>query len=116
MAPPPRLGRLGDGLGIGVRDAFRVNVAHGFVVVEVAVAPVTTLEADAGVAVAIVDTAVKPNMKSPIAGTPEVDPIGPRPIAWGPQRAAERRQPPHAGHPEVSQRSVSPVARRPQIA
>jgi hypothetical protein len=85
-------------------------------VIEIIVTPpVTTLEADTAISEAVVHAAVKPNMRPPIAAVPEVNAVGPTPVAGRPQHAGRRRLHPCAGHPVVVTVIPSPVARRPDV-
>ncbi|CUI67571.1 Uncharacterised protein [Achromobacter xylosoxidans] len=104
------------GVVVHVGHARDVHVGHGAVVEEAVTIPVATDVADADVAEAVVDAAVKADMRSPIAGMPEIDAVHETPIARGPQRAGVGRQHPRARHPEIAVAVQAPVSRHPHIA
>src|SRR5215469_13623326 len=103
---------------IGVVNDVDVYVGHGAVVVVIPAAPVTSEEADACVAEAVVNSAVEADGRAPVASVPHVEAFVPTPIAWGPEEAGFRRNHPRARNPEVVLVLVfvSPVARGPDVA
>src|SRR5271155_18870 len=102
-------------LSVGIMDIGPVDIIDRRVVHECAVVPAPALVANAAITKAIVDSAVKSNVLSPIARVPHITPIAPSPIARGPQRAHERYQNPHPWNPIVSVRTIRPVAWGPYI-
>src|ERR1700722_669532 len=100
----------------------RVDIAHvdvgdvgdAAVVIELVVAPVTPLQAAPEVAEAVVHATVEAHDRSPVAGIPQVQAVGPPPVTGRPQQSRLGRFDPGAGHPEVALRTISPVTGRPQ--
>jgi hypothetical protein len=64
---------------VGVVDDGGVHVGYGGVVVVDAVAPLSSVEANARVTKAIVNSAVETDMRTPKSGVPEVDATAPAP-------------------------------------
>lgn len=73
-----------DGPVVYIGDVDRAHVHDRAIVEECAAAPVTTLKANTGISEPVVDAAIETNVRSPISGVPEVDSIGPSPIAGCP--------------------------------
>src|SRR5215510_4719647 len=105
-----------DSRVVGVADDGDVHVGHGAVVVVVATAPIAAEEPNAGIAEAVVNSAVEADCRSPVAFIPDVVAVFPSPIAWSPQQAFLWRKHPCAGDPEVAVGTVSPVAWSPEVA
>src|SRR6266566_5178746 len=53
---------------------------------------------------------------SPVARVPNVEAVFPSPIPWSPEQADLRREYPCSRDPEMAVRTVSPVARDPNVA
>ena len=93
-----------------------VDIVDGAVVIEVIVVPVPALVAISGVAKSIVDTAIEPDMRTPIAGEELVAPAAIAPVARCPQGSIIRRFHPHARHPVIALRRIEgPIAGRPEV-
>jgi len=92
-----------------------IHVVDGTVVEEMSAFPASTLEAIAEVAEAVVNTAVEPDMRSPVAYVEKKRGAAPTPPARSPQEARLRCQYPRARHPIVAVRAVSPVTGRPDV-
>src|ERR1051326_4149164 len=98
---------------VNIRDIY---VIHRTIVVEGAVVPISALIAGATVAISVVDSAIEANMWTPVTGIPGIVISIPTPISRGPEHARGGGHHPSAGHPEIALITISPVARRPQIA
>src|SRR5215472_8517589 len=107
-----------DGGVVRVVNVGHVDVGDGAVVVVVASAPVSAVEAGAGIAKAIVNSAVEADSWSPVAAVPDVETFTPTPIAGSPKQARLRSDHPRAGNPEIVLVlvTVGPVAGNPDIA
>jgi hypothetical protein len=101
---------------VDIRDMNGADVDDRSIIEIIVAAPVAALETDTAISEAVVHTAVKPNMRPPIATVPDVDAVGPTPVARRPQHAGRRRLYPCTGHPIVVTVIPSPVARRPDVA
>src|SRR5271154_3732605 len=98
---------------VHIADMRGADVHYGSVVEEMAAVPVATLKAVATKPKAVIDPAVEADMRSPVAGVPEISTSAPAPVARRPQKPRRRRQHPRAGHPVIARRSPGPVSRRP---
>src|SRR6516165_10598130 len=98
---------------MGDRDV--AEIVDRSIVDEHAIVPPATFIADAAVAKAVIDSAVKTNVGAPIARVPYVDPVAPAPITRRPQQAYGRRQHPGARNPVISNRANPPIARGPYV-
>src|SRR4029077_12360744 len=65
---------------------------------------------------AVVDSAVEPDVRAPVARVKRVDPAYEAPISRCPEQAHARRLRPGAGHPVVTSPAPGPVPRRPHVA
>src|SRR5579862_1081622 len=74
-----------DRFVVDVDDCYAAEVVDGAVVKESTVAPIAPLIANAVIAEAVVDAAIEPDLRSPIAGVEEVDTVIPAPIAGSPE-------------------------------
>ncbi len=102
---------------VGVADARGVDIGDRPVVHEVAVVPIAAVEASAVIAVAIRNTAVEADVRTPVSLVEAVDTGNDSPIAGGPERAFVGRCYPDAGYPVVAAViGVAPVAGSPYIA
>jgi hypothetical protein len=105
-----------DSVVIYVGDMNTAHV-HNRSVVEVSTTtPVTALESNTAIAEAVIHTAVKADMRTPVTTVPGVNTAAPTPISGRPQQAGGRRQHPGARYPEVPVITVGPITRRPHIA
>jgi hypothetical protein len=106
-----------DGLVVDVGDRRVRDVVDGAVVEESAAAPIATLVADAGIAVAIRDAPVEADFRPPIAFMKGIDAVVPAPISWRPQQLRFRRQRPRARYPVIARIVIpGPIAGRPDVA
>src|SRR3989440_8652346 len=80
--------------------------------------PYTTLfrSPTAAIAEAVVDAAVEPHVRAPVAAMPEVRSALPAPVSRRPQEADARRLRPGSGYPVVVVVGPGPVARDPEVA
>ena len=101
---------------INVMHDADVHIVVGAVVIEMAASPVTALVAEADVAEAVVDAAVKADVRPPIPTVEAIAAMPESPVSGGPESAHVGSLNPPAGYPVVPCRRISPVARRPQIA
>src|SRR5437879_6370928 len=101
------------GLIVGVVHHCHIYVGHGAVINKSAIAPISAPIAHACVAEAIVDSAIKSNVRPPISRMPNVHVIGPAPITGSPEVSNSRSDYPRPGHPEVAFRPPSPIAGHP---
>src|ERR1700722_8014418 len=101
---------------VNISDVDSIDMHHGGVVEEPAVAPFSSEEADASVTEAIVNATVKTDVRTPITTMPGVKAAAPSPVARSPKHSDGRHHP-GAGHPVVASIIVPcPVAGRPQVA
>jgi hypothetical protein len=70
---------------VRVADDVDVYVCHRAVVIKIAAAPVTAGIADARVAESIINAAVEPDLRPPVAGVPAVETACECPIAGSPE-------------------------------
>src|SRR5215472_17067915 len=104
------VGIVDDG-GIG-----RIHIGDGAVVVIDSAAPLSAHETNSGIAIAVIDSTIKPNVRTPVARIPHIETLPPTPVARGPQHTDYRRLDPRTGNPIVAVRTVSPKAGRPDVA
>ena len=93
-----------------------VDVGHGAIVDKLSATPFAAPKAYARVAVAIIDPAIKADVRAPVAAMPHIDAFRKAPITRRPQQTRFRRQDPRSRHPVISFVSVSPISRRPDVA
>jgi hypothetical protein len=103
------------GFIVNIVHARHVDVIHRAVIVERSVIPISALVADAAIAEAIVDAAVKPYIFTPVTAMPGVHVISPTPITRSPEKANLGSHHPGSRNPEVTFISIRPVAGRPYI-
>src|ERR1700722_2835282 len=70
---------------VNVGDVHRVHMHHGSVIEEASATPLAAIKPVSAVAVAVVDAAVKSNLRSPITAVPGIDAIIPAPVSRSPQ-------------------------------
>src|ERR1700722_3005597 len=76
---------VGDGPVVYVGDVNAAHI-HGRTVIEIRTpAPITAFESNTAIAEAVIHTAVKANMRAPIAAVPGINPTTPTPVARRPQ-------------------------------
>src|SRR6185312_16995620 len=100
---------------VDVRNVRVPHVGAGAVVIEVAVIPMPAFVTDAEVAESVIDTAVEPDMRTPIAGMPEIHAVGPAPIAWRPEQSHLGWQHPGTRHPVIAVISPRPITWYPDV-
>lgn len=91
------------------------DAVDGAVVVEVVAAPIASVIADAGVAKAVVDAAVKADVRAPESAAKAPTVVVPAPVAGGPESTVIGWSAPCAGDPVVAGGSPVPVAGGPDI-
>jgi hypothetical protein len=80
-----------------------------------AAAPETTFVAYAAIAEAVIDAAVIPYMRTPVAGIEQILATNEAPVTWGPQQPDLGRFHPGARHPVIAELAIGPVTRGPDI-
>src|SRR6185437_4705554 len=103
------------GVVVHVVHEGRPNMYDGAVVVEPAAAPIPADEPGAVISIPVVDSAVEPHVRSPIARVPEIGATLPAPIAGRPEKPYQRRQNPCSRHPVVPAIVPGPVTGRPHV-
>src|SRR5262249_26284846 len=110
-------GVVDDGaVDVDVMHDRGVYVDHGGVVTEVAAFPAAADEADAAVAIAVVNATVETDMGTPVAAVPSVDAAALTPVTRRPKETRSGGCDPNAGHPVVAQIPIGPITGRPEIA
>jgi len=104
-----------DGLVVGLVDVDDRHAAVRRVVAEVAAFPESAVIPIAGIAVAVIDAAVEPDVGAPIAAVPDVEARIPAPPARRPQQARLGRHHPRARHPVILVAVPRPVAGLPDV-
>jgi len=93
-----------------------VNVVHAPVVKEAVALPISAIKTIAGVAKAVIDAAVKSDVRSPVSIVPSVEAIVPTPVSGSP-KLPDGSEHPRARHPVVAIVVIPcPVARRPDVS
>ena len=92
-----------------------VHPGYGPVIAERIADPSSAVVAVPPVAVAVIDSAVESDGRSPVAVVEEVIAAVVGPVSWRPQESDARRKDPGARDPVITG-IVGPVARRPNIA
>ena len=96
-----------------VRDA---DIGHRAVVIEVSSTPLPAHKSHARIAESVVNSSVKTDVRTPVAGMPCIKSTAPTPVSGRPQHAY-RRHYPSARHPVVAVVIVpGPVPGRPEVA
>src|SRR5438045_2892300 len=93
-----------------------VDVGHRAIVDKLSATPFAAPETNARVAVPIIDTAIKADVRPPVAGAPYINTFREAPITRRPQETRLRRHYPRSRHPIISFVSVSPVSGSPDVA
>ena len=105
-----------DSRVIGVVNDCFVHMICVCVVVKAIMIPAPAFIAVTPIAKSIVDTAIKSNVRPPIAFVPEVGAATPAPISGSPKETDFGCQDPGAGHPVIIISVPSPVAGCPDVA
>ena len=100
---------------VNVVNHSDIHIVHFAVVVKMIVLPSSTFIAVAKVSVAIVDTTVKADLRTPIAFVKNKSGAAPAPIRRSPKIANLRSEDPRAGHPVVILAIPRPITGRPDI-
>ncbi len=100
---------------VDVRDPRDIDVVDGAVVVEVMTLPVATVIAVTGIAIAIVNSAVEADVRTPEAAMQDVAATEEAPVGGSPKCTVEGRSAPCAGNPVVADGCICPVAGGPEI-
>src|SRR5712692_3094343 len=100
---------------VDVVDDGDVHVVHRSVVEKPVVIPTSALVALAKVSIAVIDSAIESDLRTPVAVIEDKSVAAPTPIGWSPQEADLRRHHPSPRHPVVIVVGVSPVSGRPKI-
>jgi hypothetical protein len=102
---------------VDIGDVNCVYVHDRGVVEEMALAPFAAAEALAAISKAIVDSAVKADMRPPVTAVPNVEAVVPSPISGSPQQARFGHFHPSARHPVVAIIVIpGPISGSPHIA
>ncbi len=104
-----------DGAVVDVGDVDDVNAVDCAVVVEVISVPVAAVVAEAGIAEAVVNTAIETDVQAPVAAEEAPAVMIPAPIAWGPEGSIVRWSAPCTGNPIIAGRRPVPIAWRPEV-
>ena len=105
-----------DGGVVRIMDDCRVHVGHSGVVAVDAAVPRATDKPNSGVSKPVINSPIEADVRPPIPSVPHVDNTSPAPIARSPEHANRRGHHPRAGNPVISERTISPVAWRPDIS
>jgi len=101
---------------VNVGDVHRIHTHHCGVVEERAATPFAAKKSYAAVTESVVNAAIESDVRSPIAGMPQIDAVAPTPVTRSPQQA-HRSHYPRAWHPVVAIIVVPcPVTGSPEIA
>src|SRR5579872_968874 len=101
---------------VDVSHDLRIYVHHRGVIGKYSASPFAAHEAHAAVAEAVINAAIEPNVRTPVACVPAVNTAGKTPVARGPEQAGPRRSYPYAGNPVVAHRTIGPISWRPKIS
>ena len=74
-------------IDVGVVNDGCIDIHHGGIIPEVAAMPFPAYEPGSPIAVPIIDSAIKANMRTPIAAVPTIDSAGKAPVTRGPQKS-----------------------------
>jgi hypothetical protein len=102
---------------VHITHVSNVYVVDGAVVIEVATVPITSVVSRTGVTESVVDATVESDLRSPVAGVPNVKPSSKAPVARCPKEARLRGDHPRARYPVVPVvvRAPRPVSRSPDV-
>jgi hypothetical protein len=95
---------------VDVRDPRDVDVVDGAVVVKVMTLPVATVIAATGIAIAVVNSAVEADVRTPEAAMQNVAATEEAPVGGSPKSTVEGRSAPCTGNPVVADGCICPVA------
>src|ERR1700730_6489813 len=92
---------VGDARVVGIVDHGDVYVVYGPVVGEMTAVPSAAVIPLTDISETVIDAAVDPDMRSPIAHMPHITAATPAPVSGRPEHTDARRQHPGARHPEI---------------
>lgn len=101
---------------VNVGDRGVVHIRHGTVVVKRAVVPIPAFKSAAAIAKAVIHSAVKSNMRSPISAVPNIYAAAPTPISRRPQKSRRWCYYPGTWYPIVIVITVRPIPGRPDVS
>ena len=101
---------------VGVVNHAGVHPCHGRIITERLAGPFAAVVALSPVAEAVIDPAVEPDGRAPVAIVEEVIAVVIAPVSGGPKKSDARRSDPDARHPVIIGIGVAPVARGPDVA
>ena len=105
---------IDDSVVVHIGDVYTTEAIDRTVVVKATVAPIAARITDTGVAVAIIDAAIKADVVAPVTRVEQVSVTRPTPVTGRPQCADERRYNPTRQAPSNNRRhhrTSSPVSR-----
>src|SRR4029077_13950872 len=88
-------------IDVGVVDNSLIHARHSGVVLEVVSTPSTTPVAVSGVAIPVINAAVKTDMRSPVTLVKGISAVVPAPPSRGPKQTDSRRRNPDARDPII---------------
>ena len=103
-------------VNVGVVDDRRIHVPHRCVIPKDVGVPSAAVETGSIIAVAIVNTSVEPDVRTPVTAVPKIGTIRKSPVTRGPKVSRLRNLNPGTRHPEITVLSVGPVAWTPKIS
>jgi hypothetical protein len=103
-------------VNIGIVNDRRIHSPNRGIIVKGVTLPSAAMEARPKIAETIVDTAVEPNVGTPITAVPAIVASVIRPVARSPKESRSRRFDPGARNPKITVLSVGPVAGSPNIS
>jgi hypothetical protein len=106
---------VGHSVVINIVSNRRIHIRDRAVVIHGAVIPISAVVAAARISKAVIDAAVVTNMRTPVAGMPQIGAIIVTPPRRRPERVYPRRQHPRTGNPVVAGVCIIPVAGRPNV-
>jgi len=117
VADPGHVALINHGRVVHVVNDGDVHVVHGAIVEKVSAVPTPAFIAVAEVAIAVVDSAIEADHRSPEAFIEDESTTTPGPVTRSPQETDFRSQHPGSGHPIVITDVVvvGPVAGRPDV-
>ena len=101
---------------INIVDHGPIHVDDRGVVRKVASLPASAAKANAAVAKPVVHATIETNVRPPISRVEDISATAPSPITRRPQHSNLRRPNPHSRNPVITLRTISPIARVPQIS
>jgi hypothetical protein len=107
--------RMVSAIDIGVTNDRGINIRNRGIIVEGSTFPTAAVVSDTSVAETVVYAAIKPNIRSPVTGMPDVKPSGVTPIARRPKKSDFGRIGPVSWNPVVSIVAIGPIAWYPYV-